>query len=234
MKKSFTLAEVLITLAVIGIVASLTIPIVIRNYQERQTVTSLKKFYSNINQAFYMAKAEKGNIENLPNPSYDHKTLAYYFKPYLKIVKECSGTNSDCAYNGNYITVNGMVNACPSNPNSGDYYRMVLADGTTIWIRRYNSTCQQQYGINNFQYQCGIIGVDINGVKGPNKLGVDTFYFSILKSGVYPMGLPDNTWITLSDHCRTGTWWSDQNGYACTAWVIVKGNMDYLRRSVSW
>jgi prepilin-type N-terminal cleavage/methylation domain-containing protein len=43
MKKAFTLAEVLITLAIIGVVAALTIPTVVRNYQKTQTVTQLKK-----------------------------------------------------------------------------------------------------------------------------------------------------------------------------------------------
>jgi prepilin-type N-terminal cleavage/methylation domain-containing protein len=46
MKQGFTLAEVLITLAVIGVVAALTIPTVVRNYQKTQTVTKLKKTYS--------------------------------------------------------------------------------------------------------------------------------------------------------------------------------------------
>ncbi len=59
-KKGFTLAEVLITLAIIGVVAALTIPTVVRNYQKQQTVVKLKKVYSVLNQAFNNSQAENG------------------------------------------------------------------------------------------------------------------------------------------------------------------------------
>jgi prepilin-type N-terminal cleavage/methylation domain-containing protein len=45
-KKGFTLAEVLITLGIVGVVATITLPSVIKNYQKRQTVTQLKKAYT--------------------------------------------------------------------------------------------------------------------------------------------------------------------------------------------
>lgn len=61
-QKAFTLAEVLITLVIIGIVAALTIPTLISNYQERQTVTKLIKSFSVINNAYALAKIEYGDI----------------------------------------------------------------------------------------------------------------------------------------------------------------------------
>ena len=48
MKKAFTLAEVLITLGIIGIVAAMTLPTLIGKYQKKQTVTQLKKAYRDI------------------------------------------------------------------------------------------------------------------------------------------------------------------------------------------
>ena len=50
MKKAFTLAEVLITLGIIGIVAAMTLPTLIGKYQKKQTVTQLKKSYTEISQ----------------------------------------------------------------------------------------------------------------------------------------------------------------------------------------
>ena len=50
--KGFTLAEVLITLGIIGIVAALTIPTLISKYQERVTITRLKESYSMLAQAY--------------------------------------------------------------------------------------------------------------------------------------------------------------------------------------
>ena len=52
---AFTLAEVLITLAIIGVVAAMTIPTLINNYQKKQTVTQLKKAYTTLANVVYMS-----------------------------------------------------------------------------------------------------------------------------------------------------------------------------------
>lgn len=58
---AFTLAEVLITLGIIGVVAAMTMPTLIANHQKKETVTKLKAFNSIMGQAFQMAKAENGD-----------------------------------------------------------------------------------------------------------------------------------------------------------------------------
>ena len=63
-KKGFTLAEVLITLGVIGVVAALTIPGLLGRYNEKSTVSRLKKVNSVLNQAFMLAVEKYGPIEN--------------------------------------------------------------------------------------------------------------------------------------------------------------------------
>ena len=60
MRKAFTLAEVLITLAIIGVVAAITIPSVIVNTQQNEFKTGLKKAVSVLNQAIMMAQAQDG------------------------------------------------------------------------------------------------------------------------------------------------------------------------------
>ena len=64
MKKAFTLAEVLITLGIIGVVAALTMPTVIQNYKKKQAVTQLKATYSILAQAFEHAQADYGDMSN--------------------------------------------------------------------------------------------------------------------------------------------------------------------------
>lgn len=64
MKKGFTLAEVLITLGIIGIVAALTIPNLIENYEKYITVVKLKRAYSIISQVVERAIADYGDIKN--------------------------------------------------------------------------------------------------------------------------------------------------------------------------
>ena len=53
--RAFTLAEVLITLGIIGVVAAMTLPTVVNKYKEKETVTKLKKFYSIISQSYLSA-----------------------------------------------------------------------------------------------------------------------------------------------------------------------------------
>ena len=60
MKKGFTLAEVLITIGVIGIVAAMTLPMLLVNHREKEMVTRLKKVYTNISQAMQRAIVENG------------------------------------------------------------------------------------------------------------------------------------------------------------------------------
>ena len=96
-KCAFTLAEVLITLGVIGVVASLTLPSVVTNYQKKRTVNKLKSTYSILCNAIQMAKVDYGDDVNqweLPD-GIDEKASSDYFSekyliPYLKIAKDCN------------------------------------------------------------------------------------------------------------------------------------------------
>ena len=63
MKKAFTLAEVLITLGVIGIVAALTMPALIVNYQKKVLETRIKKFYSVLNQVNSLRTADDTSLD---------------------------------------------------------------------------------------------------------------------------------------------------------------------------
>lgn len=77
MKKGFTLAEILITLGIIGVVATITMPTLIYNHQKNVTETRLKKFYSLFNQAIQRSVADNGDYngweEYFSNYSYDLK-----------------------------------------------------------------------------------------------------------------------------------------------------------------
>ena len=57
-KRAFTLAEVLITLVVIGVIAAITVPTIVANYRREATSAKLKKFYSTLHQVSYRAKAD--------------------------------------------------------------------------------------------------------------------------------------------------------------------------------
>ena len=81
MKKAFTLAEVLITLMIIGIVAALTIPSVISNYQQQEFKTGLKKAVSVLNEAIQTNIAQEGETP------YEIRDLYSYLKRHMNVIK---------------------------------------------------------------------------------------------------------------------------------------------------
>ena len=100
-KSAFTLAEVLITLGIVGIVAAMTLPMLAENYQRRVVETRLKKFYTTFNQAILRAVEYHGPSESwnyqfsaLYNDVQNYKpreiefAFNYYLRDYLNVVQE--------------------------------------------------------------------------------------------------------------------------------------------------
>ena len=98
-KAAFTLAEVLITLGIIGVVAAMTLPTLIAKYQKQEVVTKLKRVYSVMNQAIQMSEAINGEAkywDGLSVNPFVQQTTQYselkawydkYLGPYLKTTK---------------------------------------------------------------------------------------------------------------------------------------------------
>ena len=107
---AFTLAEVLITLGIIGVVAAITLPILVQNYQKKVTVERLKQTYSILSQAIKMSEIDNGPVEewNIPDESnpYEHgkQFSEQYLIPYIKSIKTIKSTS-----NKFYIRLNNGV-----------------------------------------------------------------------------------------------------------------------------
>lgn len=166
----FTLAEVLITLAVIGVVAALTIPSVIKNYNNTQTLTQLKKTFSGLKRVHEQILFENGgNDPYFDLGTYDATNIGKYcdenWATKLKSVKKCSSATA-CGYKSDTPYVLAGTSNAPAGFAIGEYdCGYVLGDGTVFNLR---------YGDSN-------IVIDLNGLKGPNKLGRDVFLFSLTK-----------------------------------------------------
>lgn len=92
--KAFSLAEILITLGIIGVVAALTIPSVIEKHQKKVTVTKLKQTYSILYQAI-----KTSEIDNGPVTEWNSGNNKTYLYPYLKIIKVCKNKAYECTTN---------------------------------------------------------------------------------------------------------------------------------------
>ncbi len=166
--KGFTLAETLITLVVIGVVAALTIPNIIVNHQKEETVTRLKKTYSAFSQITNRAVADNGPIKTWTIE--EGKTKEFvdkYMAPYLSVAKNCGyETEGDCHFEGAYLKTPNEKNSYGSST-----HKMILSDGVVVLSRVVISNGQ------NVRQSFLRIYVDINGYKGPNVFGKDIFYF---------------------------------------------------------
>ncbi len=179
--KAFTLAEVLITLSIIGVIAAITIPTLISNYQKQTTVVKLKKVYSILDEAVKRSEIENGEITTWESPvvNYDvTESTAWwntYFIPYskLSVIKSCSASKYKECWSENSKFLDGKV------MSTGLFYQ-VLADGTAI---AYNSVGKSG----------GQIYVDLNGMSAPNVVGKDIFYFLINSNHTKRVGMGAST-----------------------------------------
>ncbi len=217
--KGFTLAEVLITLVIVGVVAAITIPIIHNNYMEQVTISKVKKFHSTMNQALRLAVANEGvGVDNWDIYEESITTKANKFmsslKPYLKIMKDCGyDTSKDCSVEGKIKTLKGNI----WGEDFSTYYRLILDDGAVMAIRtnEYNDSSKHKCGNDNGEEDvCGYILYDVNGNKKPNTLAKDIFSFYIRPN--YIIGH-----YALKD-CN-----KHSDGWACANYILQHGDMNY-------
>ena len=93
-KKAFTLAEILITIGIIGVVAAFTIPVLVNNIANKENITHLKKSYAVLANIVQRAQVdnEAFNYWYLVDNDSEKTTFAFnrYVKPYMNIIKSCA------------------------------------------------------------------------------------------------------------------------------------------------
>lgn len=206
--KALTLAEVLVTLGIIGVVVAATLPSVIKSYQKQVTVTKLKGVYSILNQAYKNAVLENGEPENWISVG-DISVEEYfnkYLKPYIKILKMCD-TNRDCGYRA--VTPWTMLDGSQSQTAVGKigdkWVTFVLLNGTVVLYMSF---------VNENKADTTHTIVDLNGAKGPNRFGRDVFRFDRIKGvGFVPSGYNSN-----NIDCST-----QSSGAGCATKIIRDG-----------
>lgn len=219
---SFTLAEVLITLGIIGIVAAMTLPSVINNSRNKQLEAGLKRSYSVIGQALDMHQAQSG--ERATPGNIETNELKTILMKYLQVIEDCGfgaqDVNSACIPNtnssglpGKYKTYNGQKYI---NMNIFDDGQFVLNDGSLVLIENYRATGRLY------------VSVDVNGYnKKPNRLGHDLFMFQINDKGtLLPMGAPNAYYRNSDQYCSQSSP-NVLNGAGCTYKAL--NDKDYFK-----
>ena len=171
---AFTLAEVLVTLGIIGVVSAMTVPTLMQNYQRQSYVTQLHKTYNEMSQALLRYQTDKNALNLREAGMSSQAEVNNFISSYFKVVNSCldSSTVTPCFANqSEYKKISGATASGFDNDANGLGMSFVLANGTSIrpWLSNGR----------NFI----VMVVDVNGQKGPNILGRDFFDMCIDVNG---------------------------------------------------
>ncbi len=206
-KKAFTLAEVLITLAVIGIVAALTLPGLIQNHNEKAWSTAKALWEKKLTET-----VRRMNTDGVMTGHDSTEDFMDTFKQYMKVIKTCDNTDINKCYSPKVVTTgsneepmevetDSLTSASSmglsdwqTNTNTMSF---VVADGTTV-IMAYQPECPYADPIEDTgsQVSCMAYMVDVNGKKGPNRVGKDIQLSSGVAFSTCDNPIGDMCWST--------------------------------------
>ena len=197
-KSAMTLAEVLFTLGIVGVICAMTIPTLMNSTQNKENEVAYKKMYSNFSGALNQVTQENGG---LPYQCYrDSATL-------ILVSSECT------TFWGEFLAKFGSPKICVGGLASGcqpDYknYAAVIASGGSAYTSSssgLNTTNNKTsytlsdgsmlFSYNTLLAEYGLFIVDTNGFKNPNKWGYDVFMLEIAKNTNNSMFINQTLWI---------------------------------------
>ena len=222
-RTAFTLAEVLITLGIIGVVAALTLPPLITKYQKKVAVNQLKAVYSILYNAFNMAAIEHGSVDDwtilrddLDKAQSSIEFVNKYLQPYIKNVEVYHSPRLKGCKNVTYKRMNGSVvqcdsvtgfcGTCESGSRGNTMTQLHMANGSIVVVlTRFTDRAE--------------IYIDTNGYKGPNTYGKDVFWLELRKPS-YSRGacLLHGLAIPFGNMCHSRDWTIQQGCNQNSQW----------------
>lgn len=213
--KSFTLAEVLITLVIIGVIAAMTVPTIMQNTQKQEIISKLKKADSVLRQSLYNISRDTG----YPVGDYSFTNNDEFFDLFAKklnVAKMCGSANQGCFSDVTY-SLKGEVWS-NYNSYSSNSKTFVTTDGIAYgWSK---TLCTTDKGLLTEDYpKClGRFIIDVNGSRKPNAFGRDVFFFTVVdRKGIVAAGSGNN-----SADCK-----KNSSGITCAAKVLKEGKFTY-------
>ncbi len=232
-KSAFTLAEVLITLGIIGVVAAMTLPTLVNDKQNKELQTQFKKTYSELNQVARLFYNDNGiSVSEYTAYTNGQNNLKKFLNEFPKYMKGVS-VISDWTHN-DYDEDNTQIDTMPypihAVTGSKDVKMICDVSGfrSDISGRLYAFNDPPNAGQNG-----PVVCVDINGEKKPNRYGMDIFLFVFTTDGfVIPMGQDNKNNVSgevgtasanfFSKECRVNT--SEYRQFGCAAYALADKN----------
>ena len=203
MNKGFNLAEVLITLGILGVIIAMTLPTIIKNYRNKVLKQQFKVAYSIVYEAVKRMSVNNSDILNTycglnyTNTSIEARTrFGKDFSKYFDVVYDkTSDPNA-------YLTI--YDNTRLKQPNYKKFDKLTDANGYNdgLFIIKNGMIIMNGHcwiGASNKKGQHVEFLIDINGKKGPNTKGRDLFAFELYSDGKVSEGYNTQTKINNCD-----------------------------------
>lgn len=210
-KNGFTIIEVVVVFFLILGVAFFILPMTLNNTKQARLISKWTSNYSELEYIFSVLKAQ-GNlhvfddIKKAPN-NFDRENMVLtVVKPYLRI-KYGVPTSQYTAYFMNNLKVSKE-----DKYHFNNYY--YTAAGEIIGLNWLSSECSDKKTV------CGIMSMDINGLKGPNTWGQDVFGINIFSNRIEPIGKDMNIDVLRQNCSRSG------QGTYCSYYYLIGGKFD--------
>jgi len=234
----FTVSEVLIVLAILGVLYSLTISILHYNYHRRTVQAGLADAFREFNKAMFNYSAKKqcqGKLVCTGMFSNGHNAAEEIASEYqtMQVGTNCWGNNR---------VINNNLDGSGDTTNLNNLNCFIDGKGRIFAIQTV-SDCVTNYFDNNganankrhkLQKSCGYLFIDLNGEKAPNAFGQDVFIFIITDNSpsyLYPLGGK----MLTSSYDNLSTWPGtcgdgSQEGRTCAGRIIEEGwNVTYMK-----
>ena len=161
MKKAFTLAEVLTTLGIIGIVAAMTLPALIAKHKKIVLATRLKKVYSVTANAIMLSEAQNGFIRDWDfgteyNRTNLKRVVQTYLQPYFKVLKVVESKTETSSYRTyGFVLSDGttLLFSLDGNSNAGNPPRTIMILADFKGRKATNSNQDLDYSRDNFEME---------------------------------------------------------------------------------
>lgn len=196
---AFTLAEVLLTLTIIGVIAALTIPALKESSDRSANLSLLQKAFSTSANAFAQLQAENGpplywKLQDGSRVFVDGKSenVSKFFKQKMNVAAETNIIPSDYKIKSLKGTAADSFKIDDTTVKiKGNTDSFQTADGMLWFPSNTYSGCKYSKSVTGSSskttvYLCGLLVVDTNGPKKPNRMGLDVFVLDITSDGVQP------------------------------------------------
>lgn len=203
MKIAFTLAEVLVTLMIIGVISAITMPTLKKISNDNTQVTAAKKAYASVTLATKNIKRKEGSVRSWVGSSTESTEMIKLYQNEMELIPITASTS----YKGKYLNGEEL---------------QVVTDMKTVDGMTYHITGSQNCNFTTDDYKnaCILIEVDTNGPNKPNIVGLDIVGFYVTSDGsVYPYGTGKD--ITPSSCTKDG------KGWGCSAKIIMEGKISW-------